>query len=238
MDTNSLQIKVYAQFFVLPEITGGVFDVPDRYYQDSGRELIFCAGVGRSIGGGTADADIGAPEAWAITTSSSSVIVAVVDTGVDYIYLDLAASYVGGLNTITGTTNPMDDHGTHCAGTIAGIGNNGVRVAEVTWSSRIIPLKFLDSGGSGYTSDAIEAFTWGYAHGARIISNSWGGSGADTALHDEINAYPEALFVCAAGNLNQNTDTTPQSPSALPDGNILAVAATDSNCNRAPFSKL
>ena len=146
MDTNSLQIKGYAPFLVLPEVTGGVFDVPDRYYQDSGRELIFCAGVGRSIGGGTADADIGAPEAWAITTSSSRVIVAVVDTGVDYTDPDLATYCIGGYNAITGTTNPMDDHshGTHCAGTIAGIGNNGVGVAEVTWSSRIIPLKFLD----------------------------------------------------------------------------------------------
>ena len=160
MDTNSLQIKVYAQFFVLPEITGGVFDVPDRYYQDSGRELIFCAGIGGSIGGGTADAEIGAPEAWAITTSSSRVIIAVVDTGVDYINPDLAASCVSRYNAITGTTNPMDDHGhgTHCAGIIAVIGNDRVGVAEVTWSSRINPPKFLDSGESGYTSDAISVF--------------------------------------------------------------------------------
>jgi subtilisin family serine protease/C1A family cysteine protease len=188
--------------------------------------------------GGTADADIDAPEAWTLTTGSSSVIVAVVDTGVDYNHPDLASNCVTGYNAITGTTNPMDDHGhgTHCAGTIAGIGNNGAGVAGVTWNTKIMPLKFLDSSGSGYTSDAIEAFAWGYAHGARIFSNSWGGDGTDYALQDAINSYPDALFICAAGNSNVNTDTSPQSPSALPNANILAVAATDSNDNKASFS--
>ena len=84
-------------------------------------------------------------------------------------------------------------------------------------------------GRSGYTSDAIKAFAWGYAHDVRLFSNSRGGSGADTALQDAINAYPEALFLCEAGNSKQNTDMTPQPLLALLNANILAVNATDSN---------
>ncbi len=196
--------------------------------------------TGQSVGGqtGYADADIDAPEAWAVTTGSPSVVVGVVDTGVDYTHPDLAANMVGGYNAITGTTNPMDDHshGTHCAGTIGAVGNNGIGVVGVNWNVKIMPLKFLDSSGSGYTSDAIKAFAWGYANGVRIFSNSWGGSGTDYALRDAINQYPDALFVCAAGNDAVNTDVTPFSPGALPNANILTVAATDNRDALAGFS--
>ncbi|HOL42421.1 MAG TPA: S8 family serine peptidase, partial [Methanospirillum sp.] len=185
--------------------------------------------------GGTADADIDAPEAWAITKGSGSVVVGVVDSGVDYNHPDLVANIwtasdgTHGYNAITGTTNPMDDHGhgTHCAGTVGAVGNNGIGVVGVNWNVKIMPLKFLDSSGSGYTSDAIKAFAWGYARGVRIFSNSWGGRGIDYALRDAINQYSDALFVCAAGNDGVNTDVTPFSPGALPNANILTVAATD-----------
>ncbi|QXO93540.1 S8 family serine peptidase [Methanospirillum purgamenti] len=188
--------------------------------------------------GGTADADIDAPEAWAVTKGSTSVIVGVVDTGVDYNHPDLKANMVGGYNAITGTTNPMDDngHGTHCAGTIGAVGNNGIGVVGVNWNVKIMPLKFLSSSGSGYTSDAIEAFAWGYNRGVRIFSNSWGGYGTDTALQDAISQYSDALFICAAGNDGSNTDVSPQSPSALPNANIIAVAATDHRDSLASFS--
>ncbi|MDX8551871.1 S8 family serine peptidase, partial [Methanospirillum purgamenti] len=188
--------------------------------------------------GGTADADIDAPEAWAVTKGSTSVIVGVVDSGVDYNHPDLKANVIGGYNAITGTTNPMDDngHGTHCAGTIGAVGNNGIGVVGVNWNVKIMPLKFLDEDGYGYTSDAIEAFGWGYSRGVRIFSNSWGGYGTDTALQDAISQYSDALFICAAGNDGSNTDVYPQSPSALPNANIIAVAATDHRDNLASFS--
>jgi subtilisin family serine protease len=117
-----------------------------------------------------------APDVWVVSTGSSSVTVAVVDTGVDYTHPDLAANYVSGYDFVNNDANPMDDngHGTHCAGTIAAIGNNGVGIAGVTWNSKIMPLKFLDSGGHGYTSDALNTFAWGYSRGVRIFSNSWG----------------------------------------------------------------
>jgi len=188
--------------------------------------------------GGTADADIDAPEAWAVTKGSTSVIVGVVDSGVDYNHPDLKANVIGGYNAITGTTNPMDDngHGTHCAGTIGAVGNNGIGVVGVNWNVKIMPLKFLDEDGYGYTSDAIEAFGWGYSRGVRIFSNSWGGYGTDTALQDAISQYSDALFICAAGNDGSNTDVYPQSPSALPNANIIAVAATDHRDILASFS--
>ncbi|MCA1917432.1 S8 family serine peptidase [Methanospirillum hungatei] len=188
--------------------------------------------------GGTADADIDAPEAWAYVTGSSDVIVAVVDTGVDYNHPDLAANMIAGYDTRNNDSDPMDDHGhgTHCAGTIGAVGNNGIGVTGVNWNVKIMPLKFLSSSGSGYTSDAIEAFAWGYSHGARIFSNSWGASGIDTALRDSISSMPDALFVCAAGNSALNTDTNPHSPGSLPNANILTVAATDSRDALASFS--
>jgi len=147
--------------------------------------------------GGTPDADIDAPEAWhSITTSG--IVVAVIDTGVDYNHLDLAANMwtnpgeipgngidddgndliddVRGWDFSNGDNDPMDDHGhgTHCAGTIGAVGNNALGVAGVCWNVKIMPLKFLNSQGGGSTVDAIEAITYATLMGAKVMSNSWG----------------------------------------------------------------
>ena len=184
-----------------------------------------------------------APSAWAVSTGSSSVTVAVVDTGVDYNHPDLATNCVSGYDFYNGDDNPMDDngHGTHCAGSIAAIGNNGVGIAGVTWSSNIMPLKILNSGGGGYTSDAISAFAWGYSRDVRIFSNSWGGYGTDTALQSAINTYSDAVFICAAGNGDDygnpiNIDSYPFSPAGLSCSNIVSVAATDTTDTLASWS--
>jgi subtilisin family serine protease/subtilisin-like proprotein convertase family protein len=135
--------------------------------------------------GGTSDADIDAPAAWDTTTGSSTVVVAVIDTGVDYTHPDLVnniwinqgeipnnnvdddgngviddihgANFIG--SGIPPSGDPMDDHyhGTHVAGTIGAEGNNGIGVVGVAWDVQIMALKFLDAGGSGYIDDAIEA---------------------------------------------------------------------------------
>ncbi len=188
--------------------------------------------------GGTSDADIDAPEAWAITRGSPAVRVAVIDTGVDYNHPDLKANCIAGYDYANNDADPMDDngHGTHVAGTIAAIGNNAIGVAGVTWNTKIIPLKFLSGSGSGYTSNAIKAINYAKQHGATIASCSWGGSGTDKALQDAIANAPGILFVCAAGNSGKNTDIYPQSPASLPNANILAVAASDAKDKLASFS--
>ncbi|HWQ65184.1 MAG TPA: S8 family serine peptidase [Methanospirillum sp.] len=214
--------------------------------------------TGQSPFYGTVGADIDAPVAWN-TTTGSSVVIAVVDTGVDYTHEDLAANIwtnsgeiagngidddgngyiddVRGWNFYSSTNDPMDDngHGTHCAGIIAAVGNNNAGVTGVNWKAKIMPLKFLNSAGSGYTSDAISAILYANKMGAKVISNSWGGSGVSRSLKDAIDAS-SAVVVCAAGNDGEDIDTTPLYPASYNSSNIIAVAATDYNDNLATFS--
>jgi len=216
----------------------------------------------------TRDADIDAPAAWDITTGSRSVVVAVVDTGVDYNHPDLAANIwtnpgeipgngrdddgngfvddVHGYNFAYNTSDPMDDqgHGTHVSGTIAAVGNNGVGVVGVNWSASIMALKFLDSSGSGYTSDAVRAINYAtmmrtrYGMNVRVMNHSWGGPGFSTALHDAIQASGTAgiLNSVAAGNSSANIDSSPSYPAAYDCTNMITVAATTSQDQLASFS--
>src|SRR5262249_52193244 len=216
--------------------------------------------TGQNIGGqtGTPGADIKAEAAWDVTTGSRGIVVGVVDTGIDYNHTDLAANVwsnpggIGGcgagthgFNAITGTCDPLDDHyhGTHCAGTIGAVGNNGVGVVGVNWVSTIMGLKFLNSAGSGTTADAISAIDFAVnakiaGVNVRVLSNSWGGGGFSQALSDEINkATPnDILFVAAAGNNGSNNDISPFYPASYNAPNVVAVAATDNRDALASFS--
>ena len=207
---------------------------------------------------GTGNADISAPLAWGATTGSSGVTVAVIDTGVDYTHPDLAANMwtntkeiagngidddgngyiddVKGWNFVSNNNDPMDDngHGTHCAGTIAAVGNNGIGIAGVTWNCKIMPLKFLNSQGNGYISDAISAILYTNKMGVPIISNSWGGLESQS-LKDAIDASP-AVVICAAGNTAANADNNPVYPAAYTNSNIISVTATDYHDKLASFS--
>lgn len=212
--------------------------------------------------GGITDADIDAPEAWDVHTGSPAVSVAVIDTGVDYIHPDLAANIwtnpgeipgngidddangyvddVYGYDFANNDPNPLDDHGhgTHVAGTIAAVGNNGVGVVGVSWQARVMAVKFLGADGSGSTSGAISAVLYAADMGARVMNNSWGGGGFSQALHDAIVAANNAgaLFVAAAGNSDTNNDTSPHYPSSYDVPNVLAIAATDASDAKASFS--
>ena len=196
--------------------------------------------------GGTNDADIDAPEAWNITQGSDSVIIAVIDTGVDYTHPDLAAniwtnsSGKHGYDYYNNDDDPMDDnnHGTHCSGTIAGVGNNGTGVAGVSWRAKIMALKFLSSAGSGSTSDAVDCILYAVDNGARVLSNSWGGGGYSQTLYNAIeyaNSH-NVLFVAAAGNSASNNDATPTYPASYTCSNIISVAALDKTDKLASFS--
>jgi thermitase len=215
--------------------------------------------------GGKEGADISALRAWEKTTGSDDVVVAVLDSGVDYTHPDLKeniwirpakiAAYkdrdlgdiddVRGYNAIENDNDPMDEngHGTHCAGIIGAEGGNNEGIAGVNWKVQIMPLKFMDANGSGTTKDAIEAINYVIdrkQHGVnvRIISASWGSTQKSQALEDIIREAYKAgiLFVAASGNSSVDTDQSPHYPSSYNVGNIISVAATDANDQLTSFS--
>ena len=203
---------------------------------------------------------IDASDAWDISTGSRSVVVAVLDTGVDYTHADLAANIwtnanagsdgfgndLHGYDFVNNDGDPMDDngHGTHVAGTIAAVGNNGIGVTGVNWSVSLMCLKFLDSKGQGYLSDALRAVNYVtmertvYNVNVRVINSSWGGSEYSAALKTAIDAAGDAgvLFVVAAGNTGSNNDTTAQYPANYSCDNIISVAASTQSDKLASFS--
>ena len=224
--------------------------------------------------GGLDDADIDAPEAWDITTGSSDVIIAVIDSGVDYDHPDLVDNIWTNPNEIPGNGkdddgngfvddvhgwnfhrdavdgDPFDDngHGTHVAGTIAAMGNNDVGAMGVSWTSKIMPVKFLDENNAGYVTDAIKAVRYVTTMredgvNVRIMNNSWvSKEGYSEALEEVVKKAGEAgiLFVAGAGNGNafrraNNNDFVPSYPAsyAFPDedviDNVISVTATDEN---------
>ncbi|MGL1934531.1 MAG: S8 family serine peptidase [Fibrobacterales bacterium] len=217
--------------------------------------------IGQS--GGTVDADIDAVEAWDVHTGGKNVVLGLIDTGIDYLHPDLADNiwvntaeqngtpgvdddgngYVDdiyGYDFINNDGDPMDDHyhGTHCAGTIGGVGNNGVGVAGVAWNASMAALKIFNS--SGATSDAaiLNAVDYSNVMGMKITSNSWGGGPYSQSLYDLIQVGETLghLFIAAAGNSSSNNDVSDSYPSGYDLDNIIAVAATDRNDGKASFS--
>lgn len=206
---------------------------------------------------------ISAERAWEnLGHSSGKIVVAVIDTGIDYNHPDLRENIyvntreipgngidddkngyiddVHGWNFITGTNDPLDDqgHGTHCAGIIGAMGDNDIGIVGVSWKIQLLPLKFLDSQGSGTIADAIKAIEYANDLGIPITSNSWGGGGYSQAMYDEIKRGQDRghLFIAAAGNSRGNNDQTPSYPASYKLDNVISVAATDKFDIMASFS--
>lgn len=137
---------------------------------------------------------------------------------------------------------PFDDHGhgTHVAGTIGAVGNNGVGVAGVAWEVSFFGLKFLDASGSGTLDAAVRAIDYANMMNIPITNNSWGGGGFSQTLEDAIKRGQAKglLFVAAAGNEAENNDQVPAYPASYKLDNIISVAATDSKDVLAGFSNV
>lgn len=215
---------------------------------------------------GVAGMDIGAEKAWNISTGSKDVIVAVIDSGVDYMNINLKSNIwknqieakgkkgvdddsngviddIYGANFVQAaspTAITMDDfgHGTHCAGIIGAQGNDSHGVTGVAWSVRIMPVKFLNSMGGGSLDSAIAAVNYATKMGAHIFSNSWGGRGNSELLKMIIEKSNDAgaLFVAAAGNDSTDNDTRPIYPASFDVANILSVTAIDNRGQLARFA--
>ena len=186
---------------------------------------------------------IHAPAAWDVAVGSHDIVVGIIDTGILTTHQDLADNIApGGYDFANDTVNQVDNvgHGTHVAGTIGAVGNNGLGVVGVNWQVKMIPLKFLDPFGS--TADAIRAVEYAATNTAlkiKITNNSWGGGGYSQGLYDAIKAAGETygqLFIAAAGNDAEDNDTTPHYPSSYDLPNLIAVAAIGEDGSLADFS--
>lgn len=216
--------------------------------------------------GGKKNADISAVKAWEKTKGTDKVVIAVLDTGVDYTHLDLVSNMwfrpnnvpaykdneLGGFDDAKGfdaTTeelpDPLDDngHGTHCAGIIGAEGDNNQGIAGVNWKVQIMPLKFLGRNGFGDVKNAIEAINYAIDRkragvNIRVISASWGSTQKSKALEDAIRKAGEEgiLFIAAAGNDGSDNDKHPHYPSNYNLPNVISVAALDRNDELASFS--
>ena len=198
-------------------------------------------------------------------TGSKEILVAVIDTGIDWDHPDLVDNLyhnpgeagelaengidddgngfiddTHGWNFAADTRSSDDDHshGTHCAGTIGGVGNNSIGVAGVNWEVSLLPIKFLTAGGSGSLADAVESINYATLMNVDVMSNSWGGGGHSQTMEDAIKASRDKgiLFVAAAGNDSSDNDSSPTYPAGYEVENVVSVAAIDNQDKLAYFS--
>ncbi len=208
---------------------------------------------------GTPRADDGALKAWQISTGSRSIVIGETDSGIDYNHPDLAANIwsnpggIGGCaagthgyNVLSSNCNPMDEdttyggHGTHVAGIMGAVGNNGIGIAGMNWQTTILPVKWLRTAGWGETGALIEALQWLVAArqqgvNVRVVNDSdtfWG-TAYSKALREEINVLDanNILLVTAAGNTGDDNDevAVQRYPCSYDLANEICVTATNNN---------
>jgi subtilisin family serine protease len=217
--------------------------------------------TGQSVNGtlGTSGADERSLEAWGITTGTNSVVIAELDTGVQYSHPDLftnmwnnpggiggCSAGTHGYNVLSSTCDPMDDdteyggHGTHVAGIMGAVGNNAAGTAGVNWTTSIMAIKWVNSSGTGATSDLITGMDWVVSAkqagiNIRVANDSqtWPGTAFSQALSDEIDLLGsnDILFVTASGNTAQDNDVVPRYPCSYQRPTMICAAASDQSDN-------
>lgn len=217
--------------------------------------------TGQTVNGtaGTPGADQRTAQAWSVTTGSSSVVIAVLDSGVQYTHPDLVANMwnnpggIGGCpagthgyDVVLQVCDPMDDdsyrggHGSLVAGTLGAVGNNQAGIAGVNWTTSIMAVKITDANGNAFTSDLITAMDWvinakkaGVNVRVANDSQTFPGTAYSQALSDELDLFGnnDILFVTAAGNTAENNDTTPRYPCSYNRAGEICVGGTDQNDN-------
>ncbi|MDP9067241.1 MAG: S8 family serine peptidase [Actinomycetota bacterium] len=208
--------------------------------------------------------DLDAPESWGVSTGSRDVTVAIVDTGVAYDHPDLAANIWGNPGESGGgrEANGVDDdangyvddvrgwdwvqrdndprdlhgHGTHVAGTVGAVGNNGVGITGVAWNAGLVPLRVLDANGSGTSSSIASAFSYAGAMGIDVVNASLGGPSFSRSVVDAIERWPDTLFVVAAGNESVDNDQVASYPCNYASANIICVASVTQGDALSSFS--
>ena len=200
---------------------------------------------------------IGCEQAWDVS-QGEGVVVAVIDTGVDYTHEDLVQNIwvntdeipsngidddhngyvddVNGWDFAYGNNDPADKfgHGTHCAGTIAAVGDNSIGVIGVAPRAKIMPVKGLDDTGSGYDSRLADCIIYAADNGANVLSNSWGSTGVSELLTDAFHYADSKGCICLAAAGNENADVATFQPANI--DTVIAVAATDEDDLRCSFS--
>ena len=179
-------------------------------------------------------AKVGAQSAWDQSTGAD-VLVAVVDTGVDYNHPDLQGRVIKGPDLANNDSDPMDDqgHGTHVAGTIAATGNNSAGIAGIAYNSKVLAIKVLGRDGSGDTSKIANGILKAAEMGAKVINLSLGGPQSSNVLKSALDKATQqgALVVVASGN---ESTSSPSYPAAYP--NALSVGSTTTSDARSNFS--
>ena len=219
--------------------------------------------------GGVVGADVSAMAAWEVTTGAHDVVIAAFDSGLDYTHPDLAENTwrnpgevpnngidddgngfvddVLGIDVIFADSDPWDGdgHGTHTAGTMGAVGNNGIGVAGVAWDVQIMPIKILTDSGVGSNDAAILGMNYMLMmkrdFGINVVASnhSWSGASYSRIFDDLITEGIDLgiTFVVSAGNDSQNNDAVPTYPASYPHDGIIVVAATDANDELAEFSR-